>query len=68
VQELDDEQVQLLERWAHRSFPVVCAIVEATGEIIARDLKRLNKGLLAASKQGAGRPHCRERIVGLHFK
>jgi hypothetical protein len=51
-----------------RGFRVVCAIVEAKGDIIARDLKRLNRGLLAAAKQGAGRPHCRERIVALHFK
>ena len=35
VQELDDEEVQLLEKRARLGFRVVCAAVEATGEIIA---------------------------------
>jgi hypothetical protein len=68
VQELDDEEVRLLEKRARPGFRVVCATVEATGEIIAGDLKRLNKGLLAAAKQVVGRPHCPERIVAPHFK
>jgi hypothetical protein len=59
----------LLQKWAHPQFLVrVCAIVEATGELIGRDLKRLNMGLPAFAKQGAGRPHCRERIAGLNFQ
>ena len=68
MQELDDEEVRLLEKRARPGFRVVCATVEATGEIIAGDLKRLNNGLLATAKPGAGRPLCRERIGALHFQ
>jgi hypothetical protein len=57
----DAEEVQLLGKRAHPQFScVVCAIVEATGEIIARDLKRLNMGLLAAAKLAPG-DHTAER-------